>query len=54
MTDLATAVREWAAARQATTDAPMADVRKDASFGDKLRRLADAEAELARLAREMP
>lgn len=50
MPDVRDAVVEWAKARLATTDAPVADVRKDETFRQKLERLATAEQNLVRWA----
>lgn len=50
MPDIRDAVVEWAEARRATTDAPIADVRKDETFRAKLDRLASAEQNLMRWA----
>ena len=50
MPNIRDAVIEWAEARLATTDAPIADVRKDETFRTKLERLANAEQNLVRWA----
>jgi hypothetical protein len=52
--ELTNAVIAWADARKATTDAFIADVRRDETFGVRLNRLAEAESRLAKLAKDLP